>query len=145
LDAPALAGEEVDNVELVELFRWLRCCVAMVDLGSQFYGELSAGVAARSLIAAVCYLLETSSGGKAIISKTRLWGLRDLTVQWPTPEEVRPEALAALPKNIAKNFMVTFFKEKGRDIVEHEGERMKDQVSKLILSCCLRLFVVSTD
>ena len=80
--------------------------MAMVYSWSQFFGELSAGVAARSLIAAVCALLEVP---------------------------------------IAKNFMANFFQERGRELVAHEGECMKGQVSSLIVECCLRLFVVSTD
>jgi len=40
---------------------------------------------------------------------------------------LRPEALSALPKNIAKNF-AKYFHEKGRLLVDVELERMKDQV-----------------
>ena len=109
IDAPPLAGEDVNSVELIEFFHWLRCCVAMTDCGSQFFGELNAGVVARSLIAAVCSLIEAPAGGKAVVSKTRLRTLRDPSVQWPSTDEVKPEALAALPRNIAKNFMATFF------------------------------------
>jgi len=42
-------------------------------------------------------------------------------VQWPSTEEVKPETLPALPRNIAKNFMATFFQERGRELVAHEG------------------------
>jgi hypothetical protein len=66
-------------------------------------------------------------------------------VQWPTLEEVKPEALAALPKNIDKNFMATFLQERGHELVAHEGQRMRDQVSRLILGCCLRLLMLSTE
>ena len=34
INAPLLAGEDVNSVELIEFFRWLRCYVAMVDCGS---------------------------------------------------------------------------------------------------------------
>jgi len=102
--------------------------MAMIDCGSQFFGELNAGVAARSLIAVVCSLLEAPAGGEAAVSKTKLRTLRDPAMQWPSIDEVKPEALAALPCNIAKNFMATFFQEKGRELVVHEGARMKGQV-----------------
>ena len=36
--------------------------------------------------------------------------------------------LEALPRNIAKNVMATFFQEKRRELVAHEGEHMKAQV-----------------
>ena len=140
IKAPPLDDEDANSVELVELFRWLRCCVAMTDCGSQFFGELNAGVTARSLIAAVYSLLEAPAGGEASVSKTRLRTLRDPAVPWPSTDEVKPETLAALPRNIAKNFMVTFFQEKGRELVAHEGERMKVQIGPLFVRCCLRLF-----
>ena len=41
-----------------------------------------------------------------------------------------PEALSALPKNIAKNF-AKYFHEKGWGLVDLELERMKDQVPAL--------------
>ena len=64
-------------------------------------------------------------GGEATVSKTKLRTLRDPAVQWPSTDEVKSEALAALPRNIAKNFMATFFQEKGQELVAHEGERLK--------------------
>ena len=128
IDAPPLAGEDANSVELTELFRWLRCYVAMTDCGSQFFDELNAGVTAHSLIAAVCSLLEAPAGGEAAVSKMKLCTLHDPDVQWPSTNEVKPEVLAALPRNIAKNVMATFFQEKRRELVAHEGEHMKAQV-----------------
>ena len=125
--------------------KYQQCCVAMTDFGSQFFGELNAGVAARSLIAAVCSLIEASNGGEATVSKTKLRTLRDPSVQWPSPDELKPKALAALPCNIAKNFMATFFQEKGRELVAHKSACMKSQVSLLFVSYCLRLFPISAD
>ena len=145
IEAPPLAGEDANSVELVELFRWLRCCVAMTDCGSQFYGELNAGIAARSLIAAVCSLLDAPAGGEASVTKSKLRTLRDPGVQWPSTKEVKPETLPALPLNIAKNFMATFFQERGREMVAHEGEHMKTQVGLLFVRCCLRLFPLGVD
>jgi hypothetical protein len=119
--------------------------MAMTDCGNQFFGELNAGVAARSLIAAVCSLIEAPAGGAAAVSKTKLRTLCDPAVQWPSADEVKPEALAALPYNIAKKFMATFFQEKGRELFAHEGERMKAQVGPLFVRCCLRLFLLGAD
>ena len=120
-----MVGEGANSVELVELFRWLRYCVATTDCGSQFFGELNAGVVARSFIAAVCSLLKATASGEASVTKSRLRTLRDPGVQWPSTEEVKPETLPALPRNIAKNFMATFFQERGRELVAHEGDRLK--------------------
>ena len=125
IEAPPLAGEEANSIELDELFCWLRCCVAMTDCGSQFFGELNAGVAARSLIAVVCSLVEDTAGGEASVTYSRLRTLLDPGMQWLCAEEVKPETLPALPRNIATNFMATFFQERGRELVAHEGDRMK--------------------
>ena len=145
IDALPLAGEDANSMELIELFRRLWCCVALTDCVSQIFRELNAGVAARSLIATVCSLLEAPAGGEASVTKAKLRTLRYPSVQWPSTDEVKPETLPAVPRNIAKNFMATFLQEKGRGLVAHEGERMKGQVSPLIVECYLRLFSVSTD
>ena len=81
IDALPLAGEDANSMELIELFRRLWCCVALTDCGSQIFRELNAGVAARSLIATVCSLMETSDGGEAVVSKKKLRTLRDSSVQ----------------------------------------------------------------
>ena len=79
------------------------------------------------------------------MSKAKLRTLRDPGVQWPSTKEVKPETLPALPRNIAKNFMATFFQERGRELVAHEGESMKAQVGPLFVRCCLRLFPLGVD
>ena len=73
----------------------------------------------------VCSLVEAPAGGEASVTKSRLRTLRDPGVQWPCAEEVKPEMLPALPRNIAMNFMATFFQESGREVVVHKGECMK--------------------
>ena len=145
IEAPPLASKGASSVELVELFRWLRCCVAMTDCGSQFFGELNAGVALRSLLAEVCSLLEVPAGCEASVSKAKLRTLCDPGMQWPSVEEVKLETLPALPRNIANNFMVTFFQNKGLELVAHEGDRMRVQVGPLIICCCLRLLSLVAD
>ena len=62
IDAPVLAGEDANSVELIELFRWLRCCVAMTEYGSQFFG----GAKCRchgALPYSSCVLFAGSPGG----------------------------------------------------------------------------------
>ena len=85
-------------------------------------------MAVRSLSAAVCKLLPEGGGSEASLMKTQLRTMRDSTFVWPSPDEVRPEALPALPKNIAKNFTSSFFKTHGRDLVRGEAERLQRQV-----------------
>ena len=54
--------------------------------------------------------------------------MRKALFQWPSLEDVQPEALPPMPKKIAKNFVGTFFWSSGRDLVLTEAERLKDQV-----------------
>ena len=91
-------------------------------------GDLSTAVAVRSLSTAVCKMLPEGSGAEASLTKTQLRTMRDSTFVWPSLEEVRPEALPALPKNIAKNFTASFFKTHGKDIVRGEAKRLRRQV-----------------
>jgi len=126
IDPPEISQEE--NVEVVELFRWIRASLAMARSGADFKCELSAKVAARTLSAAVCRLLPAESSASSTgIVKAQLRLLRDSCFEWPSLHSLRPEALSAVPKNIAKNF-AKYFHEKGRLLVDVELERMKDQV-----------------
>jgi len=111
LVAPDLSPN-APTISISELFRWLRACVAMANSGSWAMGDLSAVVAVRSLSAAICRLLPAGGGADAAFTKAQLWSMRNATFEWPPPEEVRPDALPLLPKNIARNFTVTFFKDK---------------------------------
>ena len=54
---------------------------------------------------------------------------------WPGEAAVRPEALPALAKNNAKNFMDHFFKGEGCVIVHCEVDRMEAQVISSSFLC----------
>jgi hypothetical protein len=58
---------------------------------------------------------------------------------------MRPEVLPVLPKNIAKNFAETFFRERGRGLVQLEGERLKEQVNGILLSIASHHFVMANS
>jgi hypothetical protein len=60
--------------------------------------------------------------------KTQLCQLHEHTFMWPLEEDVLPEKLSPLPKNIAKNFIETFYKEKRVALVEQEKLWVKEQV-----------------
>jgi len=63
LDPLEISQEE--NVEVAELFRWIRASLAMARSGADFKCELSATVAAHTLSAAVCRLLPPESSGSS--------------------------------------------------------------------------------
>jgi hypothetical protein len=106
LSAPDLSPT-ANSISISELFRWLRACVAMVTSGSRAMGDLSAAVAVRSLSAAICKFIPAEGGVEAAVTKAQLRSMCDLSFAWPSPDEVHPEALSPLPKNIAKSFTAT--------------------------------------
>ena len=127
MEAPDLSPSAT-TVTISEVFRWLQACVAMADSGSRAMGDLSAAVAVRSLSAAICSLLPAGGGADATVTKAQLQSMYDASFECPSPEEVRPDALPPLPKNIAKNFMATF-KTSGQDLIRAKAERLKEQVT----------------
>ena len=126
--SPPDLSPTANSISISELFRWLRACVSMATCGNCAMGDLSTAVAVRSLSVAVYKLLPEGSGTEASMTKTQLRTMRDTTFVWPSPDEVRPEALPPLPKNIAKNFTSSFFKTHGRDLVRGEADRLQKQV-----------------
>ena len=118
LDAPDVSSG--DTVGVDDFFKWLRACIAMLDAGAHFNEDISAVVAVRTLSAAVYGLFPSVATSASTMTKAQLRSLRDEGFAWPGEDAVRPEALPALAKNIAKNFMDHFFKGEGRAIVRHE-------------------------
>ena len=100
----------------------------MADSGSRAMGDLSAVVAVRSLSAAIYRFFPAGGVADATVTKAQLWSMRDASFEWPSPLEVRPDALPPLPKNIAKNFTATFFRASGRDLIRAKAEQLKEQV-----------------
>ncbi|RLN28310.1 uncharacterized protein C2845_PM05G15310 [Panicum miliaceum] len=117
-----------DDLEIHQFFEWLLKCLAMLESASHFYGDLSAIVAARTLAASVYHLLPAKGSGSQGIMKAQLCSLRDRSFGWPSEEAVQPDQLPALPKNVAKNFIESFFKVTGPTLVCREGLRLKDQM-----------------
>ena len=92
----------------------------MATSGNLAIGDLSAAVAVRSLSAAVYKLLPEGGVAEAAVTKAQLCSMRDSTFEWPSLDEVHPEALPPLPKNIAKNFTASFFKTCRGDLIQAE-------------------------
>jgi len=126
LDAPDVSSG--DTVGVDDFFKWLRACIATLDAGAHFNEDISAVVAVRMLSVAVYSLFPSEATSASTVTKAQLRCLRDEGFQWPGEAAVRPEALPALAKNIAKNFMDHFFKGEGRAIMRCEVDRMKAQV-----------------
>ena len=100
-------------------------------------------VAVCTLSAAVYGLFPAEAGNAGIVTKAQLCSLCEKGFAWPGESAVQPNALPALAKNIAKNFMDHFFKGEGRSLVRREVDRLKPQVA--LYSICLHfslLFLV---
>jgi hypothetical protein len=100
----------------------------MLDTGAHFNEDISAVVAVRTLSATVYSLFPSEAASASTVTKAQLCCLHDEGFPWPGEDAVRPEALPALAKNIAKNFMDHFFKGEGHAIVRRKVDRMKAQV-----------------
>jgi hypothetical protein len=70
--------------------------------------------------------MPTEGGASQGILKVQFHALRDCNFEWPSEEAVQPGSLPPLPKNIVKNFIQSFFKEKGNALVRREGDRLKE-------------------
>ncbi|RLN43305.1 uncharacterized protein C2845_PM01G19650 [Panicum miliaceum] len=126
LAAPALPGSE--DLEIGQFFLWLRSCLAMAESGSRLHGDLCAMVSARTMAASICKLLLDEAGDSFGAIKSSLRQLREPDFNWPSEDEVTPEKLPILLKNIAKNFVGAFFKGVRASLVYHEKLRMKEQI-----------------
>jgi hypothetical protein len=93
-------------------------------------------VAACTLAASICGLLLGDMDSSAGIMNTQLHQLCERTFAWPLEEDVLPERLSPMPKNIAKNFIDTFYKEKGVALVDRERLQVKEQVHNPSLIAC---------
>ncbi|RLN03775.1 hypothetical protein C2845_PM13G10910 [Panicum miliaceum] len=120
---------QVEGLDVNQFFDSLRTCLAMLDAGSKLRGDLTV-VTARTLAASVCSLLPSDARSSPVITKAQLRTLRRYTFGWPSDKAMRPEKLPPLSKNIAKNFMESFFKGKGSELVHHKGLRIREQLQK---------------
>lgn len=79
----------------------------------------------HTLAALVCSILLGDASSLVGITKTQLRQLCEPTIIWPLEEDVLPERLSSMLKNIAKNFIDTFYKEKGVGLMDCEKLHVK--------------------
>jgi hypothetical protein len=83
-------------------------------------------VTTHILAASIYGLLVGDANSSASITKTQLHQLHKRTFAWHSEEDVLPERLSPVAKSIAKNFIDTFYKEKGVALVGHERLWVKE-------------------
>jgi hypothetical protein len=98
-------------------------------MNTKIFGELGAAVGVRTLVYSVCSLDPVD---RPLSEKTvRRNNIRLLTKDdygWPSDVELDVSKLPMLAKNLTKNFMNTFFAERGSRLALDEFVRLSAQV-----------------
>jgi hypothetical protein len=95
-------------------YEWVSACFDLIAMNTKIFGELGAAVGVRTLAYSVCSLVPTDRPSlEKTISKGDLRRLTKDNFEWPTDAELDVAQLPVLTKNLAKNFMNTFFTQRG--------------------------------
>jgi hypothetical protein len=126
LDAPPIPFPQC-TVEA--FYEWVDVCFDLVAMNTKIFGELGAAVGVRTLAYSVCSLVPTDRpSSEKTISKGDLRRLTKDNYEWPTDADLDVAQLPVLPKNLAKNFMNTFFTQRGYRLTLDESARRSAQV-----------------
>jgi hypothetical protein len=95
-------------------YEWVDACFDLVSMNTNIFGELGAAVGVRTLAYSVCSLVPADRpSSEKTISKSDLRCLTKDNYEWPADADLDVTQLPVLPKNLAKNFMNTFFTQRG--------------------------------
>jgi hypothetical protein len=102
----------------------VNACFDLISMNTKIFGELGAAVEVRTLAYSVCSLVPSDRpSSEKTISKSDLRLLTKENFEWPTDVDLDVGQLPVLPKNIAKNFMNTFFAQRGYRLTLDESAR----------------------
>jgi hypothetical protein len=100
-------------------------------MNTKIYGELGAAVGVPTLAYSVCSLVPPDlPSSEKTISKGDLRRLTKENFEWPSDADLDVGRLPVLPKNLAKNFMNTFFARRGYQLTLDESARLSAQVRR---------------
>jgi hypothetical protein len=100
-------------------------------MNTKIFGELGAAVGVRTLAYSVCFLVHANRPSlEKTVSKSDLQRLTKDDYGWPNDAELDVSKLPVLAKNLAKNFMNTFFAERGSRLTHDESVRLSAQVRR---------------
>jgi hypothetical protein len=127
-------------------YEWVSACFALITMNKKIFGELRAAVGVRTLAYSVCSLVPADRPSlEKTINKSDLQRLTKDNFVWPTDVELDVAQLPVLAKNLAKNFMNTFFAERGSRLTLDESVRLSAQVHRSnVYFCSKTLLLVST-
>jgi hypothetical protein len=112
-------------------YEWVSAYFDLIAMNTKIFGELGAAVGVRMLAYSICSLVPSDrSSSEKTISKGDLRRLMKDNFEWPTDAELDVAQLPMLAKNLAKNFMNTFFAERGSRLTLDESVRLSAQVRR---------------
>jgi hypothetical protein len=112
-------------------YEWVDARFDLVALNTKIFGELGAVVGVRTLAYFVCSLVPADRpSSEKTISKGDLWRLTKDNYEWPADADLDVAQLPVLPKNLAKNFMNTFFAQRGYHLTLDESARLSAQICR---------------
>jgi hypothetical protein len=114
-------------------------------MNTKIFGELAAAVGVRTLAYSVCSLVPPDRpSSEKTINKGDLRRLTKENFEWPSDADLDVGQLPVLPKNLAKNFMNTFFTQRGYQLTLDESARLSAQVRRsyflLMLMIVLKVY-----
>jgi hypothetical protein len=112
-------------------------CFDLITMNTKIFRELGAAVGVRTLAYSVCSMIPADRpSSEKTVSKSDLPRLTKDNFEWPTDAELDMAQLPVLAKNLAKNFMNTFFAERGSRLTLDESVRLSAQVRRSNLYFC---------
>jgi hypothetical protein len=112
-------------------YEWVNTCFDLIAMNTKIFGELGAAVGVRTLAYSVCSLVPADrSSSEKTISKSDLRRVTKDNFEWPADADLDVAQLPVLAKNLAKNFMNTFFAQRGYRLTLDESVRLSAQVRR---------------
>jgi hypothetical protein len=120
-------------------YEWVNACFDLLAMNTKIFGELGAAVGVRTLAYSMCSLVPSDRpSSEKTISKSDLHRLTKDNFEWPADADLDVAQLPVLPKNLAKNFMNTFFAQRGYRLTLDEYARLSDQVRERRFCSCFK-------
>jgi hypothetical protein len=95
-------------------YECVSACFDLVAMNTKIFGELGAAVGVRTLAYSMCSLVPADRpSSEKTVSKSDVRRLTKDDYGWPSDAELDVSKLPVLAKNLSKNFMNTFFAERG--------------------------------
>jgi hypothetical protein len=110
-------------------YEWVSACFDLITMNTKIFGDLGAALGVRTLAYSVRSLVPADRpSSEKTVSKSDIRRLTKDDFKWPSDAELDVSKLQVLAKNLAKNFMNTFFAECGSRLTHAESVLLSAQV-----------------